>query len=95
MSPERQIEVEWHMDVAEAYPVKIRIRSLDRVGLLADIAAAISKNSANILSANTETHEDKTVDTYFSIGVESTEHLKRVLADLRKIRMVQEVRRIN
>ena len=95
MSPERQIEVEWHMAAAETYPVKIRIRSLDRVGLLADIAAAISKNSANILSANTETHEDKTVDTFFSIGVESTEHLKRVLADLKKIRMVQEVRRVN
>jgi len=95
MSPERQIEVEWSIDEAESYPVKIRIRSFDRVGLLADIAATISKNAANILSANTETHEDKTVDTFFSIGVKSTEHLKRVLSDLRKIKMVQEVRRVS
>ncbi len=95
MSPERQIEVEWSMEEAESYPVKIRIRSLDRVGLLADIAATISKNAANILSANTETHEDKTVDTFFSIGVKSTEHLKRVLSDLKKIKMVQEVRRVS
>jgi GTP pyrophosphokinase len=95
MSPERQIEVEWNTEAAETYPVKIRIRSLDRVGLLADIAAAISKNAANILSANTETHADKTVETYFSIGVESTEHLKRVLSDLKKIKMVQEVRRVS
>ncbi len=95
MSPERQIEVEWNLEAADSYPVKIRIRSLDRVGLLADIAATISKNTANILSANTETHEDKTVDTFFSIGVESTEHLKRVLSDLKKIKMVQEVRRVS
>ena len=95
MSPERQIEVEWSMEAAESYPVKIRIRSLDRVGLLADIAATISKNAANILSASTETHEDKTVDTFFSIGVQSTEHLKRVLSDLKKIKMVQEVRRVS
>jgi len=95
MSPERQIDVEWNVDIADTYPVVIRVRSYDRVGLLADIAANISKNSANILAANTETRESKIVDSYFTIAVENTEHLKRVLSDIRKIKHIQDVTRID
>jgi len=49
MTPERQIEVEWNQEASETYPVKIRIVSLDRVGLLADVVSTISKFGANIL----------------------------------------------
>ena len=95
MSPERQIDVEWSVDVGETYPVKIRIRSYDRVGLLADIAANISKNGANIINATTETRESKIVDSFFTITVNDTEHLNKVLADIRKVKHIQEVRRID
>jgi GTP diphosphokinase / guanosine-3',5'-bis(diphosphate) 3'-diphosphatase len=94
MSPERQIEVDWSEKIRDTYPVKIRVRSLDRVGLLADLAANISKNEANILSLNTETREDKMVDSLITLAVEDTEHLDRVLSAIRKVRMVQEVKRI-
>jgi guanosine-3',5'-bis(diphosphate) 3'-pyrophosphohydrolase len=95
MSPERQINVEWNVDVNDTYPVKIRIRSYDRVGLLADITSTISKNGANILSAHTETRESKIVDIYFTIAVNDTEHLKRVLSAVRKIKYIQSVKRID
>jgi GTP pyrophosphokinase len=74
MSPERQIDVEWSVDMADTYPVKILVRSYDRVGLLADITANISKNGANILSANTETRGSKIVDSLFTIAVQNTDH---------------------
>ena len=61
-NPERLIEVEWDSAPYEAFPVKIRIKALDRVGLLADVAASISKSGANILSANSNTREDKIVE---------------------------------
>ncbi|MEA3230755.1 MAG: bifunctional (p)ppGpp synthetase/guanosine-3',5'-bis(diphosphate) 3'-pyrophosphohydrolase, partial [Thermodesulfobacteriota bacterium] len=93
-NPERQIEVEWNLEASDAYPVKICIRSLDRMGLLADVAGHISKIGANIISANTVTHEDNTVDTYFTLSVSDTAHLNQVLSGLRKIRHVQEVKRI-
>jgi GTP pyrophosphokinase len=93
-NPERQIEVEWNLEASDAYPVKICIRSLDRMGLLADVAGHISKIGANIISANTVTHEDNTVDTYFTLSVSDTSHLGQVLSGLRKIRHVQEVKRI-
>ncbi len=95
ISPERQIDVEWRVDVADTYPVKILVRSYDRVGLLADITANISKNGANILSANTETRHSKIVDSLFTIAVEDTDHLNKVLSAIRKVKHIQDVRRID
>ncbi len=95
ISPERQIDVEWRVDVADTYPVKILVRSYDRVGLLADITANISKNGANILSAHTETRHSKIVDSLFTIAVEDTDHLNKVLSAIRKVKHIQDVRRID
>lgn len=95
MSPERQIDVSWNTDVSETYPVKICVRSYDSFGLLAEITGNISKNGANILRANTDTSEDRTVDSYFTIGVADTAHLNKVLASLRKIKQVIDVQRLD
>ena len=95
MSPERQIEVAWTEENKETYPVKILVISYDRVGLLADIATIISKSDANIVSVNTSTQENQMVESYLTLAVSSTAHLNRVLSSLRKIHMVQDVRRLN
>ena len=94
MNPERQIEVEWNQEVTETYPVKIRIISQDRVGLLADVVGNISKFGANILNAKTETRENKMVDSFFTIGVEDTTHLEKIVSAVKKVKHVQEVKRI-
>jgi len=94
MNPERQIEVQWNQEVTETYPVKIRIISQDRVGLLADVVGNISKFGANILNAKTETRENKMVDSFFTIGVEDTTHLEKIVSAVKKVKHVQEVKRI-
>lgn len=95
MNPDRQIEVEWNIEKAELYPVKIYIRSYDRVGLLADVVSNISKNEANIMNAKTETQANKIVNSVFTIDVEDTEHLERIMSSLKKVKQVMEVKRIN
>ncbi len=95
MNPERRIDVSWNKKIAEAYPVKLKIHSYDRVGLLADLAASISKTGANILSANTQTLENKMVNSLFLISVENTQHLNKVLSSLRKVELVHNVERLN
>jgi GTP pyrophosphokinase len=95
MSPERQIDVAWTEETTESYPVKILIVSYDRVGLLADIATSISKNEANIISLNTSTKSNQLVESYLTLAVAGTDHLDRVISSLRKINMVQDVRRLN
>jgi GTP pyrophosphokinase len=94
MNPERQIEVSWSQQVTETYPVNIRIISQDRMGLLADLVGNISKLGANILNAKTDTRENKVVDSYFTIGVEDTTHLEKILAAVKKVKHVQEVKRV-
>jgi len=93
-NPERLIDVEWAQKTAETFPVKIVVRALDRMGLLADVAASISKCGANILAANSETSDDKVVSSYFTLAVENTEQLEMVLSGLKNVKQVQEVHRM-
>ena len=94
LNPERQIEVEWQEGASDTYPVKIRIISHDRVGLLADVVGNISKFGANILNASSETRDNKMVDSFFTIGVEDTDHLEKILSAVRKVKLVQDVKRV-
>jgi GTP pyrophosphokinase len=63
--------------------------------LLADIASNISKNGANIISASSEIRGSKIVESSFTIAVEGTEHLNRILSSIRKVKLIQEARRID
>jgi GTP pyrophosphokinase len=94
MSPERQIEVEWSTESADRYPVKIQILSYDRVGLLADVVSSISKFGANILNASSETKETQMVESFFTINVEDKEHLEKILSAIKKVKHVQDARRV-
>jgi GTP pyrophosphokinase len=93
-SPERKIDVAWNENVKEYYPVKIRVRSSDRVGLLADIASNISKNGANIVDVHTSHRTRNMVENHFTVSVENTEHLNTVISAVKKVHQVHEVRRI-
>ncbi len=95
MSSERQIDVNWDDAISESYPVNIHIKSLDRVGLLADLAITISKNGANILSINSTTGDNQIVDSLITLSIRSIDHLNRLIAEIRKIRAIQSVQRIN
>ncbi len=94
MSSERIIEVEWASDIKESYPASISIKTDDRHGLLADIAAVISKAGINILNAHSETSDEGIGVFYFTIMVESSEQLKKVMTELRRVKTVNEVRRV-
>ncbi len=94
MSNERQIEVEWSEDYTDSYPASIKVRTDDRFGLLADIAFVISKHKSNILNAKTETQDTGVGLFYFTILVESTTQLRQIMADIRKVKKVMDVKRV-
>ena len=94
MSNERKIDVQWASNISESYPASIRIRTDDRHGLLADIAAVISKAGINILNAHTETSEEGIGVFYFTIMVESSRQLKKVMSELRRVKTVNDVKRV-
>jgi GTP pyrophosphokinase len=94
MNPERRIDVDWNEEISESYPVKIQITSQDRVGLLADLTSIISKSKANIMAVNSKTGDNKIAESQFTIAVKNTEHLNRLMSDIRKIKAVMDIRRL-
>jgi len=93
-SPDRQIEVEWNTESSESYPVKIEVVSQDRMGLLADLVGNISKLGANILHASSDTQDNRMVESHFTINVQDTAHLERVLSAVRRVKHVQDAKRV-
>ncbi|OQY00544.1 MAG: GTP pyrophosphokinase [Desulfobacteraceae bacterium 4572_130] len=94
MSSERRIDVQWDKEIKESYPVKICVCSTDRFGLLADVASTISKNNINIVTAYTKNHDFDTALSYFTISVESTKQLRKIILDIKKVKQVRTVKRI-
>ncbi len=94
MSNERKIEVQWGQAHTQSYPASIRIKTDDRFGLLADIATVITKSKSNILNAQTETSESGIGMFYFTIMVESSDHLRKIMSEIRRVKMVTDVKRI-
>jgi len=94
MSPEREIHVEWKKDSAGSFPVKLKFRARDRMGLLAEITAVLSKADANIVDVQLESLPDKTVTGYFTISIANRKHLDTVMTKLNKIDTIQEIRRL-
>ncbi len=95
MSPERQIDVSWSSDDnKDQYFVSLRIRCVDRPGLLADMANVISNNKSNIQSTRSETSEVGIGYFYFTITVENSAHLQKIISELKKIKKVKDVKRV-
>ncbi|MFO7840457.1 MAG: bifunctional (p)ppGpp synthetase/guanosine-3',5'-bis(diphosphate) 3'-pyrophosphohydrolase [Desulfosalsimonadaceae bacterium] len=94
MNPEREIRVEWKKDTAGSFPVKLKFRARDRIGLLAEITSLISKADANIIDVQLESLPNKTVTGYFTLSIANLEHLDTVLTKLRKIDTMQEIQRL-
>jgi GTP pyrophosphokinase len=93
INPERRVEVSWNDDGGGSYPVKITLVADDRVGLLADIAATISKQGTNIFSADSTVRPNKSVDLLFTIMVKNTTQLETVMAALQRLKPVRRVQR--
>ncbi len=94
MSSERIVDVEWATEFKESYPASIRIKTDDRHGLLADIAAVISKAKLNILNAQSHANQDGVGILYFTIMVTSSEQLRNIMAEIQRVKKVNEVKRV-
>ncbi len=94
MSQERHIEVQWSDSDTESYPASIKVKTDDRFGLLADIAAVISKYKSNILNAQSETRDTGLGRFYFTFLVGSSDQRRKIMSDIRKVKKVTDVKRI-
>ncbi|MBM4277809.1 MAG: bifunctional (p)ppGpp synthetase/guanosine-3',5'-bis(diphosphate) 3'-pyrophosphohydrolase [Deltaproteobacteria bacterium] len=92
--PNRKVEVEWDSTKGYSYPVRIRIYSDDKKGLLAEISGSLTSNEANITNARVETTDDKRAIGTFELQIRDLNHLKKVIKGIEKIKGVHRVERM-
>ncbi|MEM7431859.1 MAG: bifunctional (p)ppGpp synthetase/guanosine-3',5'-bis(diphosphate) 3'-pyrophosphohydrolase [Pseudomonadota bacterium] len=69
-NPERILEVNWgDTDTAAYYPVDLRIRAVDRNGLLRDISAVLADENAGVTDVSTQL-DRKTMQSVMDISIE-------------------------
>jgi GTP pyrophosphokinase len=93
--PGRLVEVQWTHGYAERFNTGLRIVSLDRVGLLNDIAATFSEAKTNIRAAKIRSHPDKTATFDLTVEVSDLDHLNALIERLRALSDIMDVRRTN
>jgi GTP pyrophosphokinase len=92
--PNRIIEVSWGGQQASVYPVDIEIEAYDRSGLLRDITQVLSSSKSDVLSLHTVTNrDDNTATMIVTVEILSLEQLARLLAQIRNLPNIIDVRR--
>ena len=86
--PERLVSIEWTTVPGEKYSTDIKIKSLDRLGMLNDITALISEAKTNLIGVNMRSLPDKTANVNLTIEVP---HIKILLDIIAKIRALSDV----
>jgi len=92
---QRLVEVSWDESGQDAkFDVVLYIESMDRNFLLTDLVTVISQYKAGLNAINSEVNEDKvTATTTVKITVNNVEHLRNIMANLRKVDSVIKVER--
>ena len=86
--PHRKVEVSWEETGQVPRPVKIEVTCVDQPGLLAAISSAITSADANIARAQIRTFSGQKALNSFEVMIKNSEHLKKVLENISKVRGV-------
>ena len=91
---ERFINAEWYETEDNYFPVNIKIVSVDRKSLISDISMIISNYKAAIKYINGVANKNNIAIIHLTIEVSTLEHLKEIMARLRSLKAVKEVKRM-
>jgi len=91
--PEKWVDVQWEADIEDQFQVDIRVYVVNRRGVLATVAAAISDMDVNISNVDIEEHDSEYSTIVFTIAVHDRVHLAKVMRHIRSIDMVVRISR--
>ncbi len=97
LGSDRMTDVEWvEFPGNEIFGVSLAIMAMDRQGLLADIASAISNLNTNIRESRTSVDTDSGRGIIkITVDISDVKHLQKVILGLKSIRGIQDVERIS
>jgi GTP diphosphokinase / guanosine-3',5'-bis(diphosphate) 3'-diphosphatase len=91
---QRKIEVSWELDKEHSYPVKLKVVSEDKKGVLQELTSVFSSSNANILNASVTTHPDRTATSVFELEIKHVSQLQKIMKSVQKIRAIKAVERM-
>ena len=92
--PEKLVEVSWDTSKKDIYLAKLRVISVDKKGILADMSSILTKRDGNIVQAEIKTTVDHKGIALFTIEVESYNQLQGIIMAIKKIKNVLIVERL-
>ena len=90
---ERLVTVEWDLAGEQSYPVRIRVESRDKPGLLAAITGVIAEAGVNIAGGKVSTEAGRGVHE-FELEIRNLEQLRKLLEQVRRVKGVTRVDRL-
>jgi guanosine-3',5'-bis(diphosphate) 3'-pyrophosphohydrolase len=90
--PERRLEIDWQEAAGERFTVRLVLEGIDRRGLYADVAAAVSATGTDIRSLELRTSEHKVTGAAL-VEVENLAHLERIMKAMRRVKGIASVSR--
>ncbi|MDH7600790.1 MAG: bifunctional (p)ppGpp synthetase/guanosine-3',5'-bis(diphosphate) 3'-pyrophosphohydrolase [Armatimonadota bacterium] len=93
--PERVVEIRWAGADGERFPTDIRIKALDRVGVLNNITAILSELRSNIAGAHIKSKPDKTADIEMTVEVPDINLLNEIITRVGALTDVLEIERVS
>jgi GTP pyrophosphokinase/guanosine-3',5'-bis(diphosphate) 3'-pyrophosphohydrolase len=84
-NPDKWIEVEWEQHTGTDFSAELRLVVVNKRGMLATIAAAISATDTNIETINTSERDGNTTTVHLLLNVRDRAHLARVMRRLRTL----------
>jgi GTP pyrophosphokinase len=91
---ERLVDVSWEPSTDEIYVSRIRVTSIDRKGVLADVTNIITQNDANIVESDVKTTADQKGIANFTIEVGNYKQLQGIIQAIKKVKDVLIVERL-
>ena len=94
LDPQRRIDVEWDSGASVPRRITVRVRSVDKPGLLATVTNVISEAGINIEGARVTTTRDRKALHSFDLAVSDVASLNGVMKKIERIKGVQSVERL-
>ncbi|MEK6749860.1 MAG: RelA/SpoT family protein [Pseudomonadota bacterium] len=90
---EKWVEVQWAKDLKADFPVEVRVEVKNQRGVLAEVAAKIADNGANIENVLVSDRDERYSDIDFIIDVRDRIHLAKIMRGVRALDAVSKIYR--
>ncbi|EWG98916.1 hypothetical protein Q427_27915 [Halomonas sp. BC04] len=92
--PDKLLALEWSADIAEDFPVALRLEIESRRGLVAELASLVTDADANIERIGIEERDVRLSIVHLTLAVRDRVHLARIIKRIRNLSQVGKITRV-